>query len=86
MLKPLDRVRKYNTFFKHSWNEKFLDRYLAINHWVEDCIAFPGSTYVKYIQDFYQKNLLYKGELKLGGELVDLKKFLSSLGYQFDGR
>jgi polyhydroxyalkanoate synthase len=73
MMKPLDRVRKYNNFIKHSWNEKFLDRYLAINHWVDDCIAFPGSTYVKYVQDFYQKNLLYKGELKIGEEQVNLK-------------
>jgi polyhydroxyalkanoate synthase len=73
MMKPLDRVRKYNNFIKHSWNEKFLDRYLAINYWVDDCIAFPGSTYVKYVQDFYQKNLLYKGELKIGEEQVNLK-------------
>jgi polyhydroxyalkanoate synthase len=73
MMKPLDRVRKYNAFLKHAWNEKFLDRYLAINHWVDDCIAFPGSTYVKYVQDFYQKNLLYKGELKIGDEVVNLK-------------
>jgi polyhydroxyalkanoate synthase len=70
MLKPLDRFRKYNNFFKHSWNSKFLDRYLAINTWVDDCIAFPGTTYVRYIQDFYQKNLLFKGELKVGDEEV----------------
>lgn len=74
MLKPLDRIRKYNNFYKNAWNPKFLNRYLAINHWVDDCIAFPGTTYVKYIQDFYQQNLLYKGELKIGKEVVDLKK------------
>lgn len=73
MLKPLDRLRKYNNFFKYSWDDKFLDRYLALNHWVDDCIAFPGKTYVRYIQDFYQKNLLLKGNLKVGEELVELK-------------
>lgn len=73
MLRPLDRVRKYQNFLKHAWNEKFLDRYLAINQWVDDCIAFPGQTYVKYIQDFYQKNSLYKGELKIGNEIVNLE-------------
>jgi polyhydroxyalkanoate synthase len=72
MLKPLDRLKKYNNFFKHAWNNKFLERYLAINHWVDDCISFPGKTYVRYIQDFYQKNLLYKGELKIGNECVNL--------------
>ncbi len=72
MLKPLDRLKKYNTFLSQSWNTKFLDRYLAINHWVDDCISFPGTTYVKYIQDFYQKNLLFKGELKIAEETVKL--------------
>ncbi len=72
MMKPLDRFKKYNTFIKHSWNLNFLNRYLAINHWVDDCISFPGVTYVKYIQDFYQKNLLFKGELQIGDETVKL--------------
>lgn len=79
MLKPVDKFRKYQNFYKNAWNPKFLDRYLAINQWVDDCISFPGTTYVKYIQDFYQKNLLYKGELKLGESHVDLKKITCPL-------
>jgi polyhydroxyalkanoate synthase len=78
-LKPLDRVRKYNNLYEHSWNEKFLDRYLAINHWVNDCVDFPGTTYVRYIQDFYQENLLYDGKLKLDNKLVDLKNITCPL-------
>lgn len=73
MLKPLDQARKYNNLIKHSWNAKFIDRYAAINRWVEDCIAFPGKTYARYIKDFYQDNLLIKGQLKLGSEVVKLE-------------
>lgn len=73
MLKPLDRARKYNNLIKHSWNVKFLDRHAAITRWVDDCIAFPGKTYARYIKDFYKDNLLIKGELKLGENLVKLE-------------
>jgi polyhydroxyalkanoate synthase len=72
-LKPLDRIKKYHHLYSHSWDENFLNKYMAIDFWVNDCIDIPGSTYVKYIQEFYQQNLLVKGELNLENKKVDLK-------------
>lgn len=71
-LKPLDRIKKYNHLYNHSWDEQFLNKYLAINFWVDDCIDFPGPTYTRYIKDFYQNNFLYNDKLIMEGKIVNL--------------
>ncbi len=44
----------------------------ALEAWANDNIPFPGSSYVTYIQDLYQENLLVRGEHRVGGRRVDL--------------
>lgn len=74
LLQPTGDIRKIQNLFKLCWNNDFIRKYAAINKWLDDNINFPGKTYKKFIEDFYQKNLLIKGELELDGKRIELKK------------
>jgi polyhydroxyalkanoate synthase len=41
--------------------------------WNNDQTRMPKALHLAYLTDFYQKNLLAKGKLKLGGETLNLK-------------
>ena len=48
------------------------ESFLAMSEWVDDGVPFPGAAFRQWVRDFYQKNRLVKGELKLRGRRVDL--------------
>src|SRR3974390_1840995 len=53
---------------------KDMTSFLALNKWVKDGVAFPGAAFVQWITQFYQQNLLIKGEVTVKGERVDLSR------------
>ena len=46
--------------------------WLAVSKWVDDAAPFPGETFRKWVGDFYQRDKLIKGRVKLRGHKVDL--------------
>ena len=46
----------------------------AMNKWVNDGVPFAGAAFTQWIRDFYQDNLLVKGEMTIKGEPVDLSR------------
>jgi polyhydroxyalkanoate synthase len=54
------------------WDDKFVEKFLALETWLNDNVDFPGLTYAEYIRTMYRENQLVKGELKLNGENVNL--------------
>ena len=49
-----------------------LRSWLAVSKWVDDAAPFPGATFRRWVQDFYQRDKLVKGLVKLRGRKVDL--------------
>ncbi|MEM0923370.1 MAG: class I poly(R)-hydroxyalkanoic acid synthase [Pseudomonadota bacterium] len=43
-------------------------------YWNSDSTAMPGKVHVYYLDTFYNKNALAKGELRVDGEVLDMKK------------
>jgi polyhydroxyalkanoate synthase subunit PhaC len=56
-------------------NER-LKTFLAACRWVDEGVPFPGEAFRRWIKDFYQRNLLARGELKLRGSRVDLSNIV----------
>jgi polyhydroxyalkanoate synthase len=54
-------------------NEDTVKNFLRMEKWIFDSPDQAGETYRQFIKDFYQKNLLIKNEMTLGGKKVDLK-------------
>ena len=42
--------------------------------WINDSVPIPGEFYRRFVKDFYQDNLLVKGELRIGARTVDLSR------------
>lgn len=74
MLKPSMNISKYIGVMDSLEDEAKLLNFLRMEHWKVDLPAIPGEMYRKYIKDLFRDNLLIKGEMTLGGKLVDLKK------------
>jgi polyhydroxyalkanoate synthase subunit PhaC len=46
--------------------------WLAVSKWVDDAAPFPGEVFRRWVRNFYQGDKLVKGEVELGGRMVDL--------------
>jgi polyhydroxyalkanoate synthase len=73
MLKPVTNyVGTYVNMWERIFEEKPMETWLAMNKWVNDGPPFPGAAFKTWIQEFYQRDKLAKGEIRLRGRRVDL--------------
>ena len=73
MLKPVtNMIEKYIGFYDRMTDEKFLEEFFAMETWANDNIPVAGETFRQFVKDLYQKNLLAKGEFRLGDKRIDL--------------
>jgi polyhydroxyalkanoate synthase len=73
LLKPMSKVKKYMNLPQMASDKGRLQNFLRMEKWVSDGPSQAGETYRQFIKDFYQHNKLYKGELEMAGEKVELK-------------
>ena len=57
-----------------EWAERDVSvrSWLAVSKWVDDAAPFPGETFRRWWGDFYQRDKLVKGRMKLRGHRVDI--------------
>lgn len=72
-------IDKYVGFLEHMDNKSFVENFVRMEKWIFDSPDVPGETFRQFIKDFYQKNLLIKNELVIGGTPVDLRKITMPL-------
>lgn len=54
-------------------NRETVSNFLRMEKWIFDSPDQGGETYRQFIKDFYQKNLLIKNKMQLGGKKINLK-------------
>jgi poly[(R)-3-hydroxyalkanoate] polymerase subunit PhaC len=75
MMAPVNALTKYNLgLFDVMDDEKKLLNFLRMEKWLSDRPDHPGEAAKQWLKDLYQDNQLVKGEFRLGGRKVDLKK------------
>jgi len=73
LMDPVENyVSKYIRFAENVDNEGFVENFGRMEKWLGDGIDVAGEAYVQFLEDIYQDNKLYKNELELDGEHVDL--------------
>ena len=73
-MKPFRLItQKYIDMVDILDNEKQVCNFMYMEKWIFDSPDQAGEAYREFIKDFYQKNLLIKGGLKIGGRDVSLK-------------
>ncbi len=71
-MRPTSQIAKWVALVDRGTDPDFLKAYDALETWANDNIAFPAEAYRTYIDELYQRNLLVKGEMRVGGKRVDL--------------
>lgn len=74
MLKPTKNITRYADLLKHADDEEFVKTFLAFDYWVNDAVPVAGETFRQFVKNTYQENLLARGMMRLGGQLINLKK------------
>ncbi|SEP06636.1 polyhydroxyalkanoate synthase [Halogranum amylolyticum] len=67
-------VSKYVSLYDHLENEDFVANFGRMERWLADGIDVAGDAYSEFVESIYQRNLLSKNELELGGRHVDLSR------------
>ena len=75
MTDPVDNyVRKYITLYENLESDDFVRNFARMERWLDEGIDLAGDAYVEFLEDIYQDNSLYKNEMELNGEHVDVTK------------
>lgn len=67
-------IDKYVGFYENMADKTFVENFVRMEKWIFDSPDVPGETFRQFIKDCYQRNLLIKSEMELGGRRVDLKE------------
>jgi len=68
-------------------NEEILNNFMRMEKWIFDSPGQAGEAFRQFIKDCYQKNLLIKNRMEIGGKRIDLRKVtmpLLNVMAQFD--
>ena len=79
LLRPADRLAAYVRLWDNLWNDDYVKHYRLFNKWTSDQIPFPGECFRQTTKELMWENKLMKGELEIGGRLVDLKRVKAPL-------
>jgi len=73
LMDPVDNyVRKYITFYENMESDGFVQNFSRMEKWLDEGIDLAGRAYVEFLEDIYQDNALYRNEMELNGEHVDV--------------
>jgi len=79
-LKPVENyIGNYFKLWESLDNPDVVEAWHSMNTWVTDIFPMAGGAYRQLIVDLYRNNRLIKGELKIRGEVVDLKRLRANL-------
>ncbi len=79
-LKPLQNfITTYTSFQDKILDDRAVESWLSIQKWLNDTVPFPGGAFKQFVVELYGQNKLVKGQLKLGGQAVDLSRIKISL-------
>src|SRR3954454_18420719 len=72
LLRPTGDLASYATLWQNLWNDKYVEGYQAMAQWTRDHVPFPGAAFRQTVEQLVRDNALVSGDLRLGGQTVDL--------------
>ena len=73
LMDPVDNyVSKYVTLYENLESDGFVANFSRMEKWLDEGIDLAGRAYVEFLEEIYQNNSLYRNELEIGGEAVDI--------------
>jgi polyhydroxyalkanoate synthase len=75
-LKPMMKLQKHQAMVSMLDNKEKLENFLRMEKWIADSPNQAGECFRQFMKDLYQKNLLVKNELVVGGKKVNMKNIV----------
>lgn len=72
LLRPTMEISTALNLWWNLDNPEYVAGYRALSKWANEYVPFPAEFFRQWVKEFYQDNRLVRGELRLGGRLVDL--------------
>lgn len=72
LLRPTMTLSKLVYMLDQAWDDEFLDGFFAIETWGNDNVSFPGTAFIRYIEELYREDRLLQGTFNVSGKPVDL--------------
>jgi len=73
LMDPVENyVTKYVTLYENLDNDDFVANFARMERWLDEGIDLAGDAYVEYLEKIYQDNQLYRNELELDDQHVDI--------------
>jgi polyhydroxyalkanoate synthase len=72
-------VDKYVALYRNKEKEDYAEFFDLFERWMSGDVPLAGRIFREVTRDFFQNNLLKKGEFKVGGERVDLSNIVCPL-------
>lgn len=66
-------ISPYVNLMTRANDTNYVEKWRRMDKWTKDSASFAGASFKQLFNDLYKDNKLFKGELKIGGNLVDLK-------------
>ncbi len=67
-------IDKYIGFLERMDDKRTVENFLRMEKWIFDSPGQAGETFRQFMKDCYQKNLLVKNRMVIGGKRIDLTK------------
>lgn len=74
MLRPATRVAGQVQLWERMWSDEYVRSYRMFDRWATDPLPVAGEYFRDTIKELLWNNRLLKGDLRLGGERVDLAR------------
>ncbi len=78
VLSPIQTITRPFELWWNLWDEKYLASYEAVERWFNDFVGLPKVAFRQFFGGLICENQLFKGELKVTGKKIDLKKIKAS--------
>lgn len=72
MVRPTNELVQALNYWERGHDAGFMQRFAAMQFWLNDPTPFPGEAFRKYVRDLYQHNLLMQGRFTISGRTVNL--------------
>jgi polyhydroxyalkanoate synthase len=73
LMDPVDNyVTKYITLYENIEREEFVENFARMERWLDEGIDLAGDTYVDFLEKIYQNNELYRNEMEINGQEVNI--------------
>lgn len=79
LLAPAKQITRRWHLVQNYWDRDWVAGYEAMANWVDEFIPYPIEAFKQFVQDFVRDDKLRSGELRIGDQVVDIRRIEASV-------